>query len=146
MKKLLLLSTVLLGAVSASQAGVHFNIGLGLPLPPLPGVVIGHRCPAPVVVAPAPAPVYVEPAPIYAPPPVCSAPAPEVYSAPPVVYSAPPVVYAPPVVVEPSVSFGFRFGGYRHYGGYGGYHHYGYGGSYSHGGWGHRGWGYGYRR
>src|SRR5436190_6609610 len=58
MKKLLLLSAVLLGAVSVSQAGVHFNLGFGLPLPPLPGVVIGAPAtvygPPPVVVAPPP--------------------------------------------------------------------------------------------
>jgi len=54
MKKLLLLATVALGMVSASQAGTRLNIGLPLPpLPPLPGVVIerdsGYRH-APVVV------------------------------------------------------------------------------------------------
>lgn len=71
MKKILLLSAVLLGAVSASQAGVRFNFGFGVPLP------------APVVVAP-PAPVCVQaPAPVVVAPPVC-VPAPVVVS-PPVV-------------------------------------------------------------
>src|SRR5881628_838443 len=67
MKKLVLLSAVLFGAVSASQAGVRFNLGLGLPLPPLPGVVISR--PAPYC-APAP-PVYYgynEPAVVVEPP------------------------------------------------------------------------------
>jgi len=36
MKKLLLLSAILLGAATASQAGVRLDIGL--PLPPLPGI------------------------------------------------------------------------------------------------------------
>src|ERR1051325_2273452 len=35
MKKLLLLSAVLLGAVTASQAGVHFSIGIPFPAPPV---------------------------------------------------------------------------------------------------------------
>jgi hypothetical protein len=70
MKKLLLLSAVLLGTVGASQAGVRFNLGFGIPLPP------------PVVVAPA-APVYIQPA-----PPVCVAPP---------VYAPAPVVVTPPV-------------------------------------------------
>ena len=54
MKKLLLLSAVLLGlgAASSSYAGVRLDIGL--PLPPLPGVVIRppHIWAPPVVVAP----------------------------------------------------------------------------------------------
>jgi len=70
MKKILLLSAVLLGAATASQAGVRFSIGIPFPAPP-------------VVVAP-PAPAYVQP--------------PEVYVEPPPVYApAPPVVVAPPV-------------------------------------------------
>src|SRR3954469_17257276 len=49
MKKLLLLSAVLVGAASASQAGgIHF--GLSFPLPTPPRVVISR--PAPVVIAP----------------------------------------------------------------------------------------------
>ncbi|EEF57732.1 hypothetical protein [Pedosphaera parvula] len=65
MKKILLLSAVLVGAVSAAQAGVGFHIGIGLPLLPPPPIIIGR--PAPVYVAPAP--VYVEPRPVFAPPP-----------------------------------------------------------------------------
>ena len=59
MKKLLLVSAVLLGAISASQAGVRLNIGLSLPVPPLPGLVF---CPpTPVVVAPVPQPYCAPP-------------------------------------------------------------------------------------
>src|SRR5205807_2267813 len=47
MKKLLLLSAILLGAATASQAGVRFNFGFGLPLP-VPAFV----APAPVYQAP----------------------------------------------------------------------------------------------
>ena len=78
MKKILLLSAVLLGAATASQAGVRVNIGIGIPLP---GVVIAQQ--APVYVAPAP--VYVAPAPVYAPPPAVVV-APRVIVAPPTVY------------------------------------------------------------
>src|SRR6266850_3142349 len=111
MKKLLLLSAVLFGAVSASQAGVRFNVGLGfpLPLPPLPGIVISR------------------PAPYYAPaPPVCYAPRPAYYSAPAV------------VVEPPSVYFGFGPGyyGYGH-GGYGYRYHNYYGHGWDHGRGGH---------
>jgi hypothetical protein len=70
MKKILLLSAVLLGAVTASQAGVHFSIGIPFPAPP-------------VVVAP-PAPAYVEPPSVYVEPPPVYAPAPPVVVAPPV--------------------------------------------------------------
>ena len=70
MKKILLLSAVLLGAVTASQAGVHFSFEIPLPPPP-------------VVVAP-PAPVYVEPPDYYAEPPPVYAPAPPIVVAPPV--------------------------------------------------------------
>src|SRR3954469_9414213 len=120
MKKILLLSAVLLGAVSASQAGVHLNFGLRLPLPPLPlpGVVIGH----PSVAVMAPAPVYADP---YA----------YGYGAP--VYAAPPVVVAPPSVYL-GIGPGY-YGGYGHY--YHGYPHY-YGHGYSHGGYGHGGYGH----
>src|SRR5947207_3265105 len=97
MKKILLLSTVLLGVASAAHAGgVRFNIGVGIPLP---GVAVAS-----------PAPVYAAPAPVYA------APAP-VYAAPAPVYAA-PTYYAPaPVVVSPpSVYVGFGSGcyGYSH--------------------------------
>ena len=70
MKRILLLSAVLLGAVSSSQAGVRFGIGIGIPLP---GVVISQPAPvmvaSPVVYAPPPA-VYVGPRVIVAPAPV----------------------------------------------------------------------------
>ena len=72
MKRILLLSVVLLGAVSASQAGVRLSIGIGVPLP---GFVISQ--PAPVVVAP---------------PPVCVAP-PAVVVAPPVILAPAPVYF-----------------------------------------------------
>src|SRR4051812_30354582 len=65
MKKLLLLTAVLLGAATASQAGVRFNVGIGIPLSP--PVVVTQPCapvysqpyaqacePAPQVCAPAP--------------------------------------------------------------------------------------------
>jgi hypothetical protein len=87
MKKLLLLSAVLLGAVSASQAGVRFNLGVGIPLPSQ--VIIG---------APAP-PVYAQPAPQY-------------YAAPPVCEPAPIVVVPPRIVVRPPV-IDFRIHGYH---------------------------------
>jgi len=45
-----MLAAVLLGTAAASQAGIDIHIGL--PLPPLPRVIIGY--PAPVVVAPRP--------------------------------------------------------------------------------------------
>src|SRR5438045_4153695 len=89
MKKLLLLSAVLLGTVAASQAGI--SVRFGLPLPPLPGIVIGRPAPQIVVEQPrvyAPAPVIVQP------PVVC---------APPAVVYAPPAICAPPVVVVPRV-------------------------------------------
>ena len=117
MKKFILLATVLLGAVSVSQAGVHFSFGLGIPLGP-PAVVYQ----APPVYAAA-APVYAAPAPVYA------APAPVYTPAPPVVYASPPVVYS-----APSLYLGFGHGWcgapYR------GYYSWGY-----RGGWGyHQGW------
>ncbi len=72
MKRILLISAVLLGAVTASQAGIHLSIGIGVPLP---GVVVTQ--PAPVVVAP----------------PVVCAPPPAVVVAPPVVVAPAPVYY-----------------------------------------------------
>jgi len=72
MKKILLLSAVLLGAVTASQAGVRVNIGIGIPWP---GVVIAQ-----------PAPVFIAPAPVCAPLRV-------VVVAPPVFVATPPVYY-----------------------------------------------------
>src|SRR5437667_12634798 len=111
MKKLVLLTAILFGAVSASQAGVRFNLGVGfpLPLPPLPGIVISR-----------PAPVYA-PAPCYAPP----------------VYYG---YNEPAVVVEPPVYFGFGPGYYGHgYYGHGWYghrypHYYGHGWDHGRGG------------
>src|SRR5215213_1388416 len=87
MKKLLLLSAVLLGTAVASRADVSLRIGI--PLPPLPHIVIGHPAPRyPVVVSrPYPAPVVV--APRYCPPPVVCAPPPRV------VYAPRRVVYVP---------------------------------------------------
>lgn len=108
MKKLILSATILLGAVLASQAGVHVSVGIGLPLP---GIVVS--APAPVVCA-APAPVVYAPAPA---PVVYAAPAPVVYR-PAVVYAAPPpVVYAPApaVVVAPSLYVGWGWHGGRYY-------------------------------
>ena len=60
MKTKLLLTAALVGAASLSaQAGVHFGFSFGLPLPPLPVVVVSP--PAPVYVAPpaCPAPAVV---------------------------------------------------------------------------------------
>lgn len=111
MKKILLLSAVLIGAATASQAGVHFSFGF--PLPPLPHVAVS-----------VPAPVYVDPAPVYAAP------------CPPTVY-APPVYVAPPVV---SFGFGGcyprYYGGSYYHGYHGGYYGGHYGGGYGH--YGHR--------
>jgi hypothetical protein len=76
MKKILLLSAVLLGAITASQAGVRFSIGIPIPAPP-------------VVVAP---PAYVQPAPTYV------EPAPDYYAPPDYYYAQPPVVIGPPVL------------------------------------------------
>ncbi|MFO1513419.1 MAG: hypothetical protein U1F83_10980 [Verrucomicrobiota bacterium] len=73
MKKILLVATVLVGGVAFSQAGVNVSIGFGIPLPPLPGVVI--RQPAPFC-----------PAPVYVAPPFCP---------PRVVVPCPPVRYQP---------------------------------------------------
>jgi hypothetical protein len=85
MKKILLLSAVLIGAVTASQAGVRFSIGIPVPAPPA------------VIVTP-PAPVYVQP--------------PEqVYVAPPAYIPAPPMVVAPPVL---GLEFGHYYGLHYH--------------------------------
>src|SRR5262249_7412253 len=118
MKKLILLTTVLIGAATASQAQVALNFGFGIPL--------GN--PAPVYQAP---PVYAALAP------VCNAPAP-VYTAPPVTYAPAPTVY---------FGFGTGWPYYRHYypyyhryygwHGYGYSHGWGHGG---HGGYGGHGW------
>ena len=81
MKKMLLLSAVLLGAASASQAGVQVSIGIGIPLP---GVVISQ--PAPVVVAPPP---VCAPPPVVVTRPVMVTPAPVYYGCRPVWYGYP---------------------------------------------------------
>jgi hypothetical protein len=124
MKKLLLLSAILIGAATASQAG-GFHLRLPLPpLPPLPGISI-HAGPA-----------YCPPAPVYSAP---------VVPYPPAVTYAPAPIYVP----APDVYLGFGYGyprsynygyPYRHYGGYyrGGYYGGHYGGHY-HGGYGHHG-------
>ncbi|MDB6025695.1 MAG: hypothetical protein JWM68_1918 [Verrucomicrobiales bacterium] len=116
MKKLLLVSAVLFGAVAASQAGVNFSIGIDLPTPPM---IFGHRPPVVVAQQPCVSPYAV----ISAPAPVCVQPPQVVYA--PRCEVAPPVVYVPaPVYRYPS----------RYY--HGGYGYNGYGRS---GGWGHHG-------
>ncbi len=123
MKKLILLAVVLVGAATASQAGVHFSLGLGIPLVPPPPVYVS---PPPVVYT-APAPVYTAPAPVYtAPAPVISQGPAVVYQSPaPVVVASPPVCVAPaPVFCPPAprvvVGFGFPGYGYRgHWRGHG---------------------------
>jgi len=68
-------------AAGAAQAGVHWSVGINLPVPPLPVIV-------------APAPVYSASVPVYAPAPVYYEPAPVVYRRPYPVYVRPvPVVY-----------------------------------------------------
>jgi hypothetical protein len=89
MKKLLMLSLLLVGAASVSQAGVRFGVELGfpLPLPRLPGVTISH-----------PAPVYDT-----TPAPVCTTPETTVYQAPACPTPQPQQVYQPPVWSTPKV-------------------------------------------
>jgi len=62
MKKILLLSAVLLGAVTASQAGVHFGIDIPIPAPPA------------IVYVEPPVEAYVEPPEVCAPPVVVAPP------------------------------------------------------------------------
>jgi hypothetical protein len=123
MKKTFLPTVVLLGAATASQAGIHIGFGFNIPL--------GASAPAPVYQAPAP--VYTTPLPVvYQAPVRVVAPAPTLACAPPVTYAplvvcAPPVVYAP----APAVYLGFGPGCYGHPAYYGHYH-----GAYYHGhGW-----------
>jgi hypothetical protein len=52
MKKLLVLSAILAGAASASQAGVNLHFGLPLPLPTPLGLVLTHSAPVFVPAAP----------------------------------------------------------------------------------------------
>ncbi|CAG9166093.1 hypothetical protein CURE108131_02065 [Cupriavidus respiraculi] len=78
-----ILATVALGgamlaASAAAHAGVHVDVGIGVP-----GVVV------------APAPVYHRPVPVYAPQPVY-APPPVAYVPAPVVVRPAPVRYGPP--------------------------------------------------
>ncbi len=81
MKSKTLLLAALVGVAAASaQAGVSWNISIGLPLP-----VFYSQ---PVVCAPPPV--------VCTPPPVVCAPPPVVYTAP----CPPPVVYSPPVYVQ----------------------------------------------
>lgn len=73
-----------LGAGSA-HAGVHWSVGIGLPVPVVGAVAYpAYSAPAPVVYA-APAPVYVAPRVIYAPR--------YYYDPRPVYYRPAPVVY-----------------------------------------------------
>lgn len=74
-------------AAGTAEAGVHWSVGINLPVPPLPVIV-------------APAPVYSAPVPVYsAPVPVYSAPAPVYYEPAPVVYGRPYPVYVRPAPV-----------------------------------------------
>src|SRR5256885_3201442 len=77
MKKILVLSAVLIGAVSASQAGVLQDIGVSLRLPFLPRVVVRP----PVALVPAPV-VYPAPYQVCPPTPVIRLPAPPCPPAP----------------------------------------------------------------
>src|SRR5689334_12420991 len=86
MKKLILLSAVLLGTAVASQAGVHVDVGFGLPFPPIP-------LPGRVIIS-QPAPVYVERGPVCEPAPVYVEPRCE--PAPRVVYVPQPRYYSYP--------------------------------------------------
>jgi hypothetical protein len=92
MKKYLFLSAVLLGTVATSHAG-GIDFHFGIPLPPLPRIIIGHPAPRvivqqPPVCLPAPPRVVYTPAPQCAPPPV-------VYVPPRVVYTRPYAYYSP---------------------------------------------------
>ncbi|HSU55257.1 MAG TPA: hypothetical protein VLT36_14465 [Candidatus Dormibacteraeota bacterium] len=101
MKKILILTAVLFGAVSASQAGARFSIGFGLPLAAPAYAVPGYTCPAPVYSGPA-------------------------YTCPPAVvyHAAPPVYCAPPVVYGPRVVIGYGHGYRGHYWAHGHPYHY----------------------
>jgi hypothetical protein len=83
MKKILLVTAVLLGVASTSHAGINLSIGIGLPFPP--HIVIRPAAPVVVVEPPVCAPVA----------PVCQPVAPVVVVRPPVVYAPAPVYYAP---------------------------------------------------
>ena len=114
MKKYLVLSAVMLGAVASSHAG-GLDFHIGIPLPPLPRIVIGQ--PAPRVIVQAPEVCL-------PPPPVVYAPAP--YCAPPVVYVRPPVIYGRPYVYnsyEHGHGWQDRRGGYQRHDGHYSYDH-----------------------
>jgi hypothetical protein len=97
MKKLILLSGVLLGTALAAHAGINVSIGIGAPAP---YPVIVSR-PAPVIVPAAPQVVYTQP---------CQ---------PAVTCAAPAVVYPSPVIVAPAPVYYPAWRGYYRYGGYG---------------------------
>src|SRR5215468_8510213 len=102
MKKLLVLSAVLVGAATASHAGVNFNFGFGLPglplpLPTPPGLVVTHS-----------APVVVPPAPVYTTPQVVATPVCE-----PQVVAAQPVC-APSVVIHDDWRHDYHHGDSNH--------------------------------
>jgi hypothetical protein len=100
MEKLLILSTVLLGAVSASQAGINLSIGIGLPIPPPPPFIISR--PSPVCVTPAP-------------PPICEPASPVVFAPPLIRVTGPPFVVALPPVFFPHRPGHFIRHGWRHF-------------------------------
>ena len=93
MKTKVLLGLAAIGIASAmtarAYAGVSFDVRIGFPLPPIPGVVISTPapCPPPIVVAPRPV----------CPPPVVVAPRP--VCPPPVVVVRSPMPVCPQVVV-----------------------------------------------
>jgi len=83
-RKSVILALVAVGATlaaGAAQAGVHWSVGINLPVPVYGAPV--YSAPVPVYAAPAyydPAPVYYEPAPVYRRPyPVYVRPVPVVY-------------------------------------------------------------------
>jgi len=95
MKKSLLLAVLVIGAASASQAGVRFGVGFGLPLPlPVPRITITQ--PAPVC-EPTPPPVYTAPE-------TCYTPGATVYQTP-----------LPVIVEQPRAYIGFNSFDHGHY-------------------------------
>src|SRR5437660_6097384 len=96
MKKILVFSAVLIGAVLASQAGVLQYIGLRFRSPFMPHVIV--RPPAPVCQAPPV--VYEAPRRAYTPPVVYERPR-DVYRAPVPPCRPPRIVSAPAPVVGP---------------------------------------------
>lgn len=96
-KTLIIAALVGVAAVSA-QAGVHWNISVGIPLPFCIGPAPGYCAPPPVV---------------YSPPPVYYAP-PTIAYAPP----CPPPVYVPAYSACPGPDYVWLNGGWSHRGGY----------------------------